>query len=220
MATTRALIMTFTGVGLLQTLSCLAGAAAAQDPADTMSRSILGANPYLSEGATALMLGNYERGVELTHLGLQDVLTTEDRITSLSNLCGGYVGLKEFDVAIVYCNRSLDLDANNWRALQNRAAAYSGLGNVTKALIDIERGLELNPDSEALKITLAIVREQARRLAARPGSSAISTALRTTLPVDTDKTGPDQHAEVSRALSSIATNRPLPDTRESSHRNR
>lgn len=145
--------------------------ASAQELGIGGSRSVYGTNPYLSDGATALMLGNYAKGVELTREGLKDILTTEERTTLLSNLCAGYVGLKEFDTAIVYCNRSLALDPDNWRALQNRAAAYTGLGQVTRALSDVERALELNPDSDALKLTLSIVRELAKRNT-RPAASA------------------------------------------------
>jgi regulator of sirC expression with transglutaminase-like and TPR domain len=144
-------------------LMLVSGIACAQELGIGGSRSVYGTNPHLSEGATALMLGNYARGVELTREGLKEILTTEERTTLLSNLCAGYVGLKEFDTAIVYCNRSLEIDPGNWRALQNRAAAYAGLGQVTRALSDVERGLELNPDSDALKLTLSIVREQAKR---------------------------------------------------------
>jgi tetratricopeptide (TPR) repeat protein len=137
--------------------------ALAQEPGIGGSRSVFGTNPYMSDGATALMLGNYEKGVELSRMGLKEILSTEERATLLSNLCAGYVGLKEFDTAIVYCNRSLDLDPNNWRALQNRAAAYSGIGQVNKAVNDAERGLELNPGSDSLKLTLSLIREQAKR---------------------------------------------------------
>lgn len=140
-------------------------ASPAQELGISGARSVFGTNPYMSDGATALMMGNYEKGVELTRLGLNDILSTEERVTLLSNLCAGYVGLKEFDTAIYYCNRSLELDPDNWRALQNRAAAYSGIGQVTRALADVERGLELNPDSDSLKLTLSIVREQAKRAA-------------------------------------------------------
>ncbi len=140
----------------------------AQDPGSAGSRSVFGANSYLSDGATALMLGNYAKGVELTRLGLAEVLSAEERVASLSNLCAGYVGLKEYDVAIVYCNRSLEINPQNWRALQNRAAAYAGIGDSARALADAEKGLNLNPDSEALKMTLALVREQVRRAARAP----------------------------------------------------
>jgi tetratricopeptide (TPR) repeat protein len=170
-------------LALLLALACVSGPAAAQEQTGAGSRSVFGANAYLSDGATALMLGQYEKGVELTQLGLKDVLTTEERVTSLSNLCAGYVGLKEFDVALVYCNRSLQMDPNNWRALQNRAAAYAGIGYVEKALSDVEQGLTLNPNSEALKLTLSIVREQAKRMA-RPGSSSTRPPVRTNLPVE------------------------------------
>lgn len=149
----------------LSALGTMALPASAQDSGIASAKSVFGANSYLSDGATALMLGNYKRGVELTHKGLGEVLSTDERAASLSNLCAGYVGLKEFDVAVVYCNRSLEITANNWRALQNRAAAYTGLGEFRRALVDIEKGLGLNPDSDQLKLTLAIVREQERRFA-------------------------------------------------------
>lgn len=135
----------------------------AQDSGIATSRSVFGANSYLSDGATALMLGQYKRGVELTRMGLNEVLSSDERAASLSNLCAGYVGLKEYEVAIVFCNRSLLIAPMNWRAFQNRAAAYAGIGDYKRALADIEQGLSINPDSEDLKLTLAIVREQERR---------------------------------------------------------
>jgi len=158
---------------LLAFLALQSAPASAQELGIGGSRSVYGTNPYLSDGASALMLGNYEKGVELTREGLQQILTTEERVTMLSNLCAGYVGLKEYDTAIVYCNRSLELDPGNWRALQNRAGAYAGLGQITKALGDAERGLELNPDSSGLKLTLSIVREKAKR-EAKPADNARS----------------------------------------------
>jgi regulator of sirC expression with transglutaminase-like and TPR domain len=154
-------------------LTLVSGIAVAQELGIGGSRSVYGTNPHLSEGATALMLGNYARGVELTREGLKEILTTEERTTLLSNLCAGYVGLREYDTAIVYCNRSLEIDPGNWRALQNRAAANAGLGQITRALSDVERGLELNPDSDALKLTLSIVREQAKR-SMRPAANTTS----------------------------------------------
>lgn len=157
---------------LFASLACVpALAVAAQELGIGGSRSVFGTNPYLSDGATALMLGNYEKGVELTRQGLKAILTTEERVTLLSNLCAGYVGLKEFDTAVVYCNRSLELDPDNWRALQNRAAAHAGLNQITKALSDVEQGLELNPDSDGLKLTLSIIREQAKR-ASKPAANS------------------------------------------------
>ncbi len=148
---------------LLAVLTLPSTSASAQELGIGGSHSVYGTNPYLSDGATALMLGNFEKGVELTRAGLKDILTTEERVTMLSNLCAGYVGLKEFDTAIVYCNRSLALDPGNWRALQNRAAAHAGIGQINQALRDVEHGLELNPGSDSLKLTLSIVREMAKR---------------------------------------------------------
>ena len=47
---------------------------------------------------------------------------------------------------------------DNWRAWQNRAAAHLGSGQIEESLRDIQRGLQLNPDSQDLQKTLAIAR--------------------------------------------------------------
>lgn len=152
------------GHAVIVAASLLSIAAHAQAPAIVGARSVFGANSYLADGATELMLGRYERGVALTRLGLKDILSVEERATAYSNLCGGYIGLKEYETARVYCNRSLELLPANWRALQNRAAVHIQLNDIEAALQDVEQGLALNPDNESLKLTLALAREHERRL--------------------------------------------------------
>ena len=48
---------------------------------------------------------------------------------------------------------------DNWRTWQNRAAANLGLGKIEESLRDIQRGLQINPDSDSLQKTLAIARD-------------------------------------------------------------
>lgn len=130
------------------------------DPLDATSSTVIGPNVLLADGATALLNGQWERGIELTRLGMRMTISQQDRAAALSNLCAGHAALKEFQRALENCDRSLALDAENWRTWQNRAAAYLGLGRIEESLRDIERGLQINPDSEALQKTLAIAREQ------------------------------------------------------------
>ena len=120
--------------------------------ADTGASSVVGANPLLSEGAYALEFGNYEEGVRLTLEGLEaSSLAPGERVGGLSNVCAGYVGLRDYDAALSYCNRALGLDENNWHAYNNRSLAHLGLGNIAAAQRDLETALEINPDARTLE---------------------------------------------------------------------
>lgn len=120
--------------------------------------TVIGANAMLSDGAQAMMSGDWERGVQLTQLGLNETISESDRAAAYANLCAGYTALKRYERALEHCNRSLALSEENWRAWQNRAAALLGLGKVEESIRDIQRGLQINPDSEDLQKTLAIAR--------------------------------------------------------------
>lgn len=126
---------------------------------DAQSNTVLGANIMLSDGATALMNGDWERGVQLTQMGLSTAVSQEDRAAAYANLCAGYAALKKYQHALENCDQSLAIFEGNWRAWQNRAAANLGLGKIEESLRDVQRGLQLNPDSDALQKTLAIARD-------------------------------------------------------------
>jgi tetratricopeptide (TPR) repeat protein len=118
--------------------------------------SSIGTSRELSEGATAIAVGDYRRGVELTRAGLGTLPAARDRAAALSNLCAGLVGLQEFVEALRSCDEALAINPHNWRTWNNRAAALLGLGLTSRALLDIQQGLELNPDSQTLQQTLQI----------------------------------------------------------------
>lgn len=135
--------------------------AAAEPPTSTMasnSNTVIGANAMLSDGATAMMNGDWERGIQLTQLGLSTTVAPEDKAAALANLCAGFTALKKYQRALEHCDQSLAISANNWRTWQNRAAANLGLGRIEESLRDVQRGLQLNPDSTDLQKTLAIAR--------------------------------------------------------------
>ena len=93
------------------------------------SRTVLGPrNPDLANGAQALLEGDAEEGVRLTHLGLAAALGRRERQAALGNLCVGYLLLDQFDEAIGYCDQALAENDRNWRVYNNRALVYLKLG--------------------------------------------------------------------------------------------
>jgi len=138
------------------------GVAAADDEA--MSATIIGSNPLLSEGTAALMAERWQHGIELIERGLTSTGDSGDRAAAYSNLCAGYVALRDYDRALMDCDAALELDAGNWRTYNNRAAALLGKDRLDEALHDVETGLALDPEAATLHTTERIVRNRLQRL--------------------------------------------------------
>jgi tetratricopeptide (TPR) repeat protein len=146
--------------------AAIAAALPSMAPAETPSASsstVIGPNVMLSDGAEALMRGEWQRGIQLTQMGLTFAISHEDRASALANLCAGFAGLKQYQRALEHCDKSLEIVKDNWRTWQNRAAANLGLGKIEDSLRDIQRGLQINPDSDSLQKTLAIARDHEKR---------------------------------------------------------
>ena len=138
--------------------AALLPSASAETPAAS-SNTVIGPNVMLADGAEALMRGDWQRGVQLTQMGLTFAISQQDRASALANLCAGFAALKQYQRALEHCDQSIALVNDNWRTWQNRAAANLGLGKVEDSLRDIQRGLQINPDSDSLQKTLAIARD-------------------------------------------------------------
>jgi tetratricopeptide (TPR) repeat protein len=134
----------------------------AEPPPPASSNTVLGPNAMLADGALALMNGQWEKGIQLTQMGLSGTASNADRAAGLANLCAGYVATKNYQRALENCDLSLALVARNWRAWQNRAAANLALGHIDASMRDIEKGLAINPESQELQKTLAIARHRER----------------------------------------------------------
>ncbi len=129
--------------------------ALAETPAAS-SNTVIGPNVMLADGAEALMRGDWQRGIQLTQMGLTFAVSQQDRASALANLCAGFAALKQYQRALEHCDESIEISDDNWRTWQNRAAANLGLGQIEESLRDIQRGLRINPDSDSLQKTLAI----------------------------------------------------------------
>lgn len=145
---------------LLATLACAFACqnTLADAPPRANSNTVLGPNAMLADGAQALINGQWEKGIQLTLMGLNDTVSNSDRAAGYANLCAGYIALKKYERALESCDRSLAIEGANWRAWQNRAAANLALGRIEDSMRDLERGLAINPDSPELQKTLAIAR--------------------------------------------------------------
>lgn len=137
----------------------LAPAANAQQPDRTESvpKTVIGPrNPDLQEGAHQLLNGNGELGVELTLRGLAVAQGAREEEAALSNLCAGYIMLKQYDEALEYCDLVLARNDKNWRGYNNRALVYIHTKQYEKAHADLMKGEELNPDARTLQIARAM----------------------------------------------------------------
>ncbi len=135
-------------------------AASASDNAQ--SATVIGANPLLSDGASALEAGRAEEGLRLTLAGLSEPGLPRDLAAGHANACAAYVMLKQWEQALEQCNQSIELDSSNWRAYNNRAAIYVSKGLYDLAIRDIQAGLALAPNSHTLLESMRVTQRNKR----------------------------------------------------------
>jgi len=138
----------------------------------TQSTTVLGpTNPQLAEGAAALVEGRTEDGIRLTLEGLKLPTDPRNKAAGYANLCAGYAMLRMWDEALQHCNTAIELDRNNWRSFNNRAAVHAGKGEYDLAVDDIRAGLDIAPDSRTLTESLRIIQQNKRLVGTRSRSS-------------------------------------------------
>lgn len=120
--------------------------------ADVETKTVIGpTNPDLYDGAQALIAGDGEEGVRLTLLGLKYAHSSRERLTAKSNLCAGYILVKQYETALTYCDEVIAQNNRYWRAYSNRALAYIKLGRLEEAEQDVQRAEELAKNSRNVK---------------------------------------------------------------------
>ncbi|KAL4535283.1 hypothetical protein Ndes2526B_g06183 [Nannochloris sp. 'desiccata'] len=89
----------------------------------------------------------YKRATEnlSTHTASQSITL---RTSCHSNLASCYLQLKKWNECVAECNAVLTADNSNRKAFYRRGQAYVALGKPDQAVIDLQKALELSPDSE------------------------------------------------------------------------
>src|SRR5262245_50691550 len=105
---------------LLFALLIVPTAFAESDEAPVSRTVIGGVSQYLLDAADALRVGDAERAIHLSLLGLDESLVLNDRIGALSNLCAAYMMIEQYELAAARCSDAIDLDPR-WQAYHNRA---------------------------------------------------------------------------------------------------
>lgn len=126
------------------------------------NRTILGSgNEFLSAGSFAIKVGQYDEGIRLTELGLKRYQpSVADRASALSNLCAAYAAKGQPDTAIPYCDSSLKLSSNNWRAYTNRSYAYFLKGMYAEATFDLDSAASTNPEARQVLQLRGMINER------------------------------------------------------------
>src|ERR1044072_6838710 len=99
---------------LILSAALLPSMAAAETPAAS-SNTVIGPNVMLADGVAALMRGDWERGVQLTQMGLTFAVSQQDRASALANLCAGFPALKNYQRALEECDQSIGLVSGHRR---------------------------------------------------------------------------------------------------------
>lgn len=111
-----------------------------------------GGNQLLAAGSQAMRTGNYDEGIRLTLLGLEQRGNSDYlRTSGLSNLCAAYAATNVPDSAIDYCGQSLEVNNENWRAFLNRAYAHWLKGMHAEAAADLEAAEQINPRASEIE---------------------------------------------------------------------
>ena len=155
-AMTGLLVITMSSLSMILPLP---GLAQAQDGErmESGTKTVLGVkNMPLKSGAEALLAGDYEEGVRLTHIGLTQAFGVREEEAALSNLCAGYLQLGKYDTALQYCEILLARNSESWRAYNNRALIYIKTEQWDKADADLIRGEELNAGAHTIKVARAM----------------------------------------------------------------
>ena len=151
-------------IGLIASLAAGAIGAQTSDRADrAQSRTVLGSNEYLAQGAEQIRARQYDEGIRLTTLGLAQAGSINERAAALSNLCAAFAAKGNADQAIDYCTQSIALREDNWRAYSNRSFAYYLKGRYRQAQDDLAIAASINPDAPTIEKIRGMINEKSLR---------------------------------------------------------
>ena len=112
------------------------------------------------EGARLIDSGETQKGMAMTRNALELNLDLYAVAVVHTNLCAGYLQLKQYRQAIAHCDKALAIRPGQWQALNNRGGAYYGLAEYDQAAGDYTQALTYRPDNADLETNLEMVRRE------------------------------------------------------------
>ncbi len=144
-------------VAILMSFAARAQIADPIEAAASAATTVVGPrNQPLYDGGQAIQAGYIETGIRLTLEGLSLAEGKREEEAALTNLCTGYLRLRQFDAALKYCNMLLERNENAWRGYNSRAMIYLELEAYEKADEDLKRAEAINPGAQTLKAARAL----------------------------------------------------------------
>jgi peptidylprolyl isomerase len=117
-------------------------------------------NQYFKEGKIPEAIKAYEQGLYFfEHIFPKSdspdyVLMNQCKLPMFLNLAACHIKMQNWSDARINCEKSLDIDENNVKAIFRRGQAHQGAGNYDKARTDFKTAIEKDPKSTDLKKAL------------------------------------------------------------------
>lgn len=124
---------------------------------NTTETTCVSASSDLAEGSAMHDLGDLERATVYYHCAL---IQEPTRIAVMVQLAQAYVEMSDYDNALFYLNRAIQLDDDNAALYNQRGYTHFMSGHLQEALLDLNVALDLNPDLTSAQRTRALVLAQ------------------------------------------------------------
>jgi FKBP-type peptidyl-prolyl cis-trans isomerase/tetratricopeptide (TPR) repeat protein len=126
-------------------------------------------NQFFKQQRYELALKRYKRGVDLLSSDHKFNEDQKEQAKKLKVALHNNIAVIEFkrknikDV-IKHCNKSLEIQSNNVKALVKRAQAHAANGDYDLAIQDLMKALEFEPESAPIKQELARMKQEQRKI--------------------------------------------------------
>jgi len=120
----------------------------------------IGKSDLVIKAGKRMEAGKLDQARRLYKQSLKTTLRRNDRFITYINLSVIHNTQKDYDAALKYSNKALNLVPNNWLALNNRGTAHFGLGHYDQAQMDYAKAISLQPNDEGLAYNIKLAQSK------------------------------------------------------------
>lgn len=122
-------------------------------------------NHFFKQGQNQEALKHYHQGLLNINglVGLDQKETSqvnEIKVTICNNMAAVYLKQRKHEKAITYCNKVLEIDKRNVKAIFRRGKAYLEKDDVERAQEDLKEAEKINPEDSSIKKELALLKKK------------------------------------------------------------